>query len=174
MQMDLTKSPFPAGEFDAIVLLNVLEHIERDDLAVAHCFRMLKPGGILVIEVPAGPGLYDAYDRELMHFRRYTRRHLVQLVSQAGFAVEQASHIGFFLYGPFWLSKKKNQARNAGPAAEGDRVRQAIQNTSRFGTVGHAIMQAEGWLARHMELPIGIRCTAVCRKPLGATSRVAG
>jgi SAM-dependent methyltransferase len=166
IQMDLTDSPFPSDALDAIVLLNVLEHIEHDDLAISHCFRMLRPGGILVIEVPAGPGLYDNYDRELMHFRRYRRQGLVKLVTDAGFHVEETSHIGCLLYPPFWLSKKRNQARSAGTNSETSRVRQAIQNTSRFGSLGRGIMQAEQLLSRYIDLPIGIRCTAICRKPL--------
>jgi SAM-dependent methyltransferase len=173
IQMDLTDSPFPADALDAIVLLNVLEHIEHDDLAVAHCFRMLRPGGVLVIEVPAGPGLYDNYDRELMHFRRYRHQGLVKLVSDAGFQVEEASHIGCLLYAPFWLSKKLNQARGADTKSKGSRVRQAIQSSSRFGAFGRGIMRTEQLLSRYVELPVGIRCTGICRKPLGSTDQTA-
>jgi hypothetical protein len=144
----------------------VLEHIEHDDVAVAHCFRMLRPGGVLVVEVPAGPGLYDNYDRELMHFRRYRRQGLIKLATDAGFHVEEASHIGCLLYLPFWLSKKFNRTRSADRQSEGSRVRQAIQSTSRFGALGRGIMQAEQFLSRYADLPIGIRCTAICRKPL--------
>jgi SAM-dependent methyltransferase len=170
VQMDLTQSPFPSDGFDCIILLNVLEHIEHDDLAVAHCFRMLRPGGILVIEVPAGPGLYDDYDRELMHFRRYRRQGLIKLVSEAGFHVEEASHIGCLLYALFWLSKKLNRVRGTATESEGSRVRQAIRSSSRLGTLGHGIMRAEASLSRYLELPIGIRCTAICRKPLNSSA----
>jgi len=162
VQIDLADSPFPSDSFDAIVLLNVLEHIERDDLAVAHCFRMLKPGGIAVIEVPAGPELYDQYDRELMHFRRYRRRQLTALLADAGFVVEDASHIGFLLYPPFWLAKRRGRRAEDVPA--GGRVRQEIQRTSRFAALGGIVMEVEGWLAERLALPIGIRCTAVGRK----------
>jgi len=46
VRMDLTIAHFRQHGRNAIVLLNVLEHIERDDIALAECFRMLKPGGI--------------------------------------------------------------------------------------------------------------------------------
>ena len=165
IQMDLTDSPFPDDVLDAIVLLNVLEHIDRDDLAVSHCFRMLRPGGILVVEVPAGPELYDNYDRELMHFRRYNRRGLSKLLTGAGFQVEESSHIGCLLYPPFWLSKKRNQMGRTETKSDSSRVREAIQSSSRWARLGHGIMRVEQFLSRHIDLPIGIRCTAVCRKP---------
>ena len=71
LQFDLTACPLPDDSLDGIVLLNVLEHIEEDEAALAQIARILKPGGIVVIEVPAGPNLYDIYDRQLLHHRRY-------------------------------------------------------------------------------------------------------
>ncbi len=164
IQIDLTKSPFPSGGIDGIVILNVLEHIEDDRLAISHCFRMLKPGGVLVVEVPAGPDLYDDYDKELMHFRRYRRHDLVKKLSEAGFHIEEASHIGFLFYPPFWLSKKRSRMRGE-KNANHSRVRAAIQTTSRFNAIAKTVMQIEQWLARNLQFPVGIRCTAICRKP---------
>jgi hypothetical protein len=71
LQFDLVKCPLPSSHVDAVVLLNVLEHIEDDVAAVAQVVRILKPGGLAVIEVPAGPRLYDGYDRHLKHCRRF-------------------------------------------------------------------------------------------------------
>lgn len=166
VRMDLTDSPFPDASADAIILLNVLEHIKRDDVAVGHCVRMLKPGGILVVEVPAGPDLFDSYDRELMHFRRYRGSELARLLSDAGLDVLEQSHIGFLLYPLFWFSKKKNRwATSTERATAGSRVKAAIRGTSRFGALGHWLMAAEYQLSRRVALPVGIRCTAAARKP---------
>ncbi len=52
-------------------MLNVLEHIRGDALALRQVHRILRPGGVVVIEVSAGPKLYDVYDELLMHHRRY-------------------------------------------------------------------------------------------------------
>ena len=49
----------------------MLEHVEDDQAAIRQVYRILQPGGVAVIEVPAGPDLYDIYDRQLMHHRRY-------------------------------------------------------------------------------------------------------
>ena len=86
LQFDLQRCPLPDACVDAVVLLNVLEHIEDDASAVGHLFRILKPGGVAVVEIPAGPGLYDVYDKQLMHFRRYRRKGASRCSRTPGFA----------------------------------------------------------------------------------------
>jgi SAM-dependent methyltransferase len=70
LHFDLTRCPLPDNSVDVAVLLNVLEHIEEDALAVRQLYRVLKAGGIAIVEVPAGPELFDIYDELLMHYRR--------------------------------------------------------------------------------------------------------
>lgn len=68
--------------FDTIVALNVIEHIDDDYHAIHNCIKMLKPGGNLVILVPAFPRLYNRFDKELGHCRRYSRQRLTGLLGQ--------------------------------------------------------------------------------------------
>ena len=84
-----------------LVMLNVLEHIENDVQALKKAFNLLKPGGVLIIEVPASPGLYGAYDRQLRHFRRYSAPELYGKLASAGFTVRRKSHLGFILFPAF-------------------------------------------------------------------------
>jgi SAM-dependent methyltransferase len=166
MQFDLTRCPLPSGTFDAIVLLNVLEHIEHDDVAVAQVARLLKPGGIAVIEVPAGPKLYDAYDALLHHHRRYAMRGLTRLVEGAGLSIVERSHLGFLAYPAFWVAKKLTRLDN--PVRSEDRVQRVaatIAATKRVNAIGGAIMATEALLRRAVYLPFGIRCLLTCRKP---------
>src|SRR5882757_9173595 len=67
--------------FDAVFALNVIEHIKDDKLAVENCYKLLVPGGRLVLLVPAWPSLYNRLDKELHHFRRYTSTTLRELLS---------------------------------------------------------------------------------------------
>lgn len=62
-----------AGRFDAVVMSEVLEHVERDRAAVEAAVRLLSPRGLLVCTVPAHPRLWSAHDVLNHHVRRYTR-----------------------------------------------------------------------------------------------------
>lgn len=84
-QLDLADSAFEerypqlVGKFDTVYALNVVEHIKDDRLAIANCKKLLAPGGHLIILVPAYQLLYNGFDKELEHFRRYTRRSVKRL-----------------------------------------------------------------------------------------------
>lgn len=65
--------------FDTVFALNVIEHILNDQLAVSNCYKLLKPEGHLIILVPAYPWLFNNFDKELEHYRRYTRKQLESL-----------------------------------------------------------------------------------------------
>ncbi|MDQ3050143.1 MAG: class I SAM-dependent methyltransferase [Bacteroidota bacterium] len=67
------------GSFDTVFALNVIEHIENDSLAIANCHKLLKKGGTLIILVPAFQALYNLFDKELFHFKRYRSADLNQL-----------------------------------------------------------------------------------------------
>jgi len=69
---------------DAVVIVNVLEHIEDDQSALKQLFRILKPGGYLLIFVPALQGLMSTLDVMHGHFRRYHKRELAAKIRSAG------------------------------------------------------------------------------------------
>ena len=82
-----------ARQFDTVLCLNVLEHIERDDDALATFAALLPVGGRLVLQVPAMPGLLGELDRAIGHLRRYERGALIAQLAQHGFAVESARYV---------------------------------------------------------------------------------
>jgi len=71
----------PEARFDAILYLDVLEHIEDDRGEVARAAALLAEGGHLAVLAPAFPWLYSPFDRAIGHFRRYTRRALASLTT---------------------------------------------------------------------------------------------
>lgn len=165
LQLDLTRCYLPDGAFDAIVILNVLEHIEQDDEALRQIARILKPGGIAVIEVPAGPDLFDAYDRALMHFRRYSMRELRRRIIAAGLEVVSHSHLGALIYPAFWAAKKLSRRRAmAEPATTRQHLTRSNAASRRVNRVGYRLMALEAWLRRGIYFPAGIRCLVTCRK----------
>jgi glycosyltransferase involved in cell wall biosynthesis len=81
-----------AHEFDTIICLNVLEHIENDRGALAAFAAILRPGGQLVLQVPAMQQIYGEIDRAIGHHRRYERRALEGLLAEAGFDVVESRY----------------------------------------------------------------------------------
>ncbi len=160
-RFDLVQCPLPDASIDAVVLLNVLEHIEDDDQAIRQILRLLKPGGIAVIEVPAGPSLYDDYDRALMHYRRYEMCGLVRQCDKVGFSILRKSHLGFFIFPAFAHVKKRNQKEKR--VSVQDCVKKQAQNTSS-SSILKVMMKVEVALGRYVSYFIGIRCLLTIRK----------
>jgi 2-polyprenyl-3-methyl-5-hydroxy-6-metoxy-1,4-benzoquinol methylase len=78
---------------DGIYTINVLEHIEEDEAILAGFHSRLKPGGRLLVYVPAFPVLFSSNDVRVGHVRRYTRKVLVERVKAAGFEIEAAHYV---------------------------------------------------------------------------------
>jgi len=171
LRFDVTACPLPDVSVDAVVMLNVLEHIADDVRALAAVTRILKPGGVLVLEIPAGPRLYDAYDRYLQHRRRYAARHVRQLLQAAGLDIVDQTHHGFFVYLPFAFVKLWNRrVRSAEVEAQRAVVERSIRGTSSSGLL-RALLSLEAAISPHVALPFGIRYAVVCRKssaPVGS------
>jgi SAM-dependent methyltransferase len=97
-------SPLPAlegvseGAYDLVALLDVLEHIEDDRAALRSIARRLRPGGRILIAVPAHEWMWSSHDEANHHFRRYTRKSLRAAVSDAGLRLNYLSAMNFFLF----------------------------------------------------------------------------
>ncbi|MEO8257191.1 MAG: class I SAM-dependent methyltransferase [Acidobacteriota bacterium] len=165
LRFDAVRCPLPDASLDAVILLNVLEHIENDGEAVRQVARILKPGGVAVIEVPAGPHLYDLYDEHLQHYRRYSGASLAALAAAAGLAVVEQSHLGCFLYPGFALVKRWNQRRSDAQPAARERIVAANITQTGGSWLLRQVFEWEGRLGRWMSFPFGIRCVMVCQRP---------
>lgn len=88
-----TSHPGLVGKFDTVFALNVVEHIENHALALQNMNKLLRPGGKVIILVPAFQSLYNGFDEQLGHFRRYRTGTLKNILESAGFKV---SHSRFF------------------------------------------------------------------------------
>jgi SAM-dependent methyltransferase len=89
VQGDARAIPFPNDHFGLLVAYDVLEHIEQDDQVVAEIARVVRPGGRVLIAVPADPSLWSAHDDAVGHVRRYTRAELVALFDNQRFRVDE-------------------------------------------------------------------------------------
>lgn len=103
------------NQFDSVFALNVVEHIQDDSLALKNISKLIKPGGTVIILVPAYNLLYNSFDKALEHYRRYTSKKLNKIVSEE-FEVLHSQYfnvfgiLGWFVSGK--ILKKKTIPRN--------------------------------------------------------------
>jgi SAM-dependent methyltransferase len=81
------------AEHTAAVALNVLEHVEDDVAGLRSISGLLRPGGAVVLIVPAFPSAMSRFDRTIGHFRRYTMRSLGLALTRAGLRIRQLRYI---------------------------------------------------------------------------------
>lgn len=92
------KLPLQSEVLDVVVSLDTLEHVPDDEAAVSEIARSLKPGGVLILNVPAYKWLWGPHDVALMHQRRYTRRQVKELLTRHGLKLEKISYSVFLLF----------------------------------------------------------------------------
>jgi len=151
IRFDLLKNPFHESFADVITLLNVAEHIRDDKKAFEECYKILKPNGILIIEVPAIQLLYDSYDKELKHYRRYNLKELEQKLKNIGFKIKFKSHLGFFLFPFFFLVKLTNKIL-------GNKNLTVSQSKKSNNFITKILLKIEENFFKNIYFPIGIRC----------------
>ncbi len=164
LQFNLLKCPLPSASLDAVVLLNVLEHIEDDAEAIRQLYRILKPGGLVIIEVPTGQKLYDVYDELLLHYRRYNLTQLASLFEKANFQVLERSHLGFAIYPGFWLVKQRNKRFLSHEQAAKQNVVANNIRATRNNRILEKLMKVELAFGKKIAYPFGIRGLLTCIK----------
>jgi SAM-dependent methyltransferase len=151
--------PIAGGCVDAMIGLDIFEHIPDDRAAFAEAFRVLKPGGILVLSVPAFRSLWGPHDIALMHQRRYRRAEIGARLREAGFHVERLGYSVFFLF-PVVVLFRFFEKRKRGPAKAQLVPVPPWANRSLVG-----LQRVEAGLIDRFDLPWGSSVVAVARKP---------
>ena len=153
--------PFPDQTFDYIFALDVLEHIREDNEALKKLFSLLRPGGWLVLTVPALMSMWSYNDELNHHFRRYEKEELIFKTEQAGFQVEKCSYYNCFLFAPAWFVRKvKNIFRIRTSDVYGKAKKSFIN--SLLST----IFISEKYCLRKNSFPIGVSLITACQRPL--------
>lgn len=157
---DVTALPVRDQVFDAVISCDVFEHLPEDKPAARALFEATKPGGIIVVTVPALPWLWSEHDEALDHRRRYTRQALHALLSGAGWHVELLNYTVSLLLPPIVVFRVWRRLVRRGSESRVDVFELPRPVDALLG----AISQLDAWLALRVPLPPGASLVAVGRR----------
>lgn len=155
----------PVGQpFQLVTAFDVIEHLADDLGAVQEIHRILPPGGVLVVTVPAFPFLWGPHDVLNGHYRRYRRRDLQGLLEEAGFLVERLSYFNTWLFPAVAAirSFRRLWPRRQKAAASDFSTPPRILNRALSG-----LFASEARFLRTRSLPFGVSLIALGRKAGG-------
>jgi SAM-dependent methyltransferase len=163
-QADICALPFVDRSFDIVICSSVLYHQWVKDVAGAlrEMHRVLRPGGLLLLNVPALPFLHSAHDEAVMTAHRFKKKEIQRLLLENGFAIRRLTYWTTLLF-PLAV-----MARTLGGSATG-RDFDSVANSFTHGFFTQ-IMSVELRLLRKVSLPFGVALFAVARKQ-GAAKR---
>jgi SAM-dependent methyltransferase len=151
--------PYPDETVDCIASMDVVEHLDDDVVALREYHRVLRPGGTLLLTVPAYQWLWSAHDDWACHRRRYTARQLRASVTAAGLTVERSTYYNSFLLPPAILLRRTPLKRFVkGTAEEVSYVRPSVNRM--FGLLA----AAERAVARRVGIPFGLSILLLARR----------
>lgn len=156
-QASVTALPFRDGEFAAVVSADVLYHLDDDEAALREMARVLRPGGVLVINVPAHRWLWSYHDVAVAGRRRYTRGELTGKLARAGLRSQRVTHWNFVLLPLVALRRKLLPA----PRERSD-VRLGAPWTEK--TLSGVMAVESAWLRTGANLPAGSSILAVATR----------
>ena len=165
--MDGAALEFTNARFDVVIASDVLEHIEDEGKALCEWTRVLKPGGQLLVFVPAHAYLWSEHDVVNHHFRRYSRQGLVAALERAGMRLQRSSFWNAGIFFPTALLRLGRRLLS-GPASPEIKPG-ATGDLRHFSGPTNSLLlnwvKAENRLLRHVNLPLGVSVFALAQKP---------
>ena len=152
--------PLPTGSADCLVSMDVIEHLDDDVAALREYARVVKPGGRVVIAVPAYAWAWSDHDVSLGHKRRYTAKLLRERMSEAGLPPSRVTYFHSWLVPlAFLLRKTPLRKLLRGSAEEASFVNPTANNLLQ------AITRTEGLLLGRVDIPFGLSVLGVAEVP---------
>jgi SAM-dependent methyltransferase len=154
--------PLRSGAADVVLALDVLEHVADDVAGLREAARIVKPGGLLLVTVPALPSLWGGQDVVSHHLRRYTPRAFRQMFEHARIPNPRITYFNTLLFPSVaavrWARRAAGLASR--PRSDFDDSRPGMVND-----VLAAIFGAERHLIARLRLPIGVSLLAIVHLP---------
>jgi len=155
--------PWADRTFDLITCLDVIEHVPDDRAALRELRRVCRPGGWLLVTVPAHPLLWSRHDEQNHHYRRYTRASLHAAALAAGWELERLTAFMSLLLVP---AAAVRLAQRHLASAGGDRGTDLALGPAWLNGLLECPLAAEArWLGSGRRLPLGLSLLGLLRRP---------
>jgi hypothetical protein len=138
-------------------LFDVLEHVEADIASLRTLSQLLKPGGKILITVPAYPWMWSSHDVELHHFRRYTRSSLRRTLNDAGLKPDKLTNFNTVLFPAAVAARAANSILRGSSPGSG-------MPSARLNSVLTFLFSIEKYVMRVSGFPCGLSLLAVASK----------
>ena len=151
--------PYDDGTFDLVTAFDVVEHMDDDLAGLKEMRRVLRPGGRVLLFVPAFMFLWGLQDDVSHHRRRYRLPELARVLEEAGFEIERTTYANITFFLPILLMRKL--MRLTGMKAESENN---INVSALNGLLGR-LFGAESWILQRTNLPFGVSGLCVAKNP---------
>jgi len=150
--------------FDLVGIFDVLEHIADDAAVLDDLYRAIKPGGALLVTVPAHMALWSYFDEAAKHCRRYEPAELRTRLTEAGFEIEYLTSYMTAIAPLMWLGRK---CSSRGKANDAQRVERELRVRPGINGLLKALLAMERPMIRwRQRLPFGSALLAIARRPV--------
>lgn len=150
--------PCATSSADIVVATDVLEHVAEEGVALREVSRVMRPGGSLLLTVPALPALWGPHDVLAHHKRRYRRPELLSVVSRAGFEIVYCTYFNALLLGPAAVVRVLE--KTTGKYADDQRVPSGPLNALMY----RVFLAERAAVSRRLRMPLGLSLLLLAKK----------
>ena len=154
--------PYRTGSFDAVSAADVVEHVD-DRVALTEIVRVLRPGGVALIHVPAFPMLWGPHDVAAHHRRRYRRAEFCRVVAASGLHITRLSYVNCLVF-PVAVAVRGGRRLLPGPRHVGPAAADIYDLPRWLNTMLTRMLLLERMAMRRISLPFGVSLLCVARK----------
>lgn len=152
---------YPDNNFDAVLSMDVLEHLEDESWAIKEVERILKPGGKFIVMVPAFQFLWGVQDEVAHHYRRYTLGGIKKILNSGEFDINRATYFNTLLFLPIAFVRILSKIFNLKKRQSDFNI-----NNPTLDKIFFSIFNFERKLLKHIKFPFGVSILLVLEKKI--------
>ena len=163
VQASGTDIPFENESFDMVTSFDVLEHIDDDEAVIREAMRILKPGGLFVVTVPAYPFLWSQHDVSMHHVRRYLKQDLLSKMKKNGFDIKYHTYFIMLAVPIRILQIFRDKLLKNVPSKE--KVSYKVEYSWLINSFLLSLLRIEKVMLRFAKAPFGTSILVIATKP---------